>query len=74
MPMELNNATPDITESRDREKVEAPLGAHELFLAAAYTREHKEKAEEGRGACSTKSSRLLCSHGGRRAPRKACDS
>lgn len=71
MLMELNNATLDITESGDREKVEAPSGAQELFLAAVYTREHKEKAEEGAGeACSTKSSGLLCSQGGHRTLRK----
>ena len=54
MLTELNNATPDITASGDREKMEAPLGARELFLAAVYTTEHKEEAEEGAGgACST---------------------
>lgn len=75
MPMELNNAMPDITESRDGEKVEAPLGAWELFLAAVYTTEHEEKAEEGAGGTrSTESSRLLCSQGHHRAQRKASDS
>lgn len=46
--MELNNATPALTESRDGEKTEGTaLGARRLFLAGVYTREHREEAEEG---------------------------
>lgn len=78
MLTELNNATPDITESRDREKTEAPLGAQKLFLAAVYTTEHKEEVEEGAGGAHSTSpadssaSRAATGHRGRM--RKACGS